>query len=139
MGNWHAWENLFLRSKISDVSLQNLMAFSVVNNTSVGSKRFLDFSSGHTWGRPVLACSAQGWRDAHAVGLVARTQARPARFERPQDPLHRVSDDDDPLAVSPRKFRQQIGGASGEGFQVVGLAEAVDTSSRSGPRHRRSR
>jgi hypothetical protein len=52
MGNWHAWENLFLRSKISDVSIQNLMAFSVVNNTSVGSKCFLDFSSGHTWGAP---------------------------------------------------------------------------------------
>ena len=52
MGNWHAWENLFLRSKTSDVSLVNLMAFSVVNNTSVGSKRFLDFSSGHTWGSP---------------------------------------------------------------------------------------
>ena len=52
MGNWHAWENLFLRSKISDVSLMNLMAFSVVNNTSVGWKRFLDFSSGHTWGSP---------------------------------------------------------------------------------------
>ena len=30
----------------------NLMAFSVVDNTSVGSKRFLDFSSGHTWGSP---------------------------------------------------------------------------------------
>lgn len=52
MGNWHAWENLFLRSKVSDVSIANLMAFSVVNNTSVGSKRFLDFSSGHTWGAP---------------------------------------------------------------------------------------
>jgi len=52
MGNWHAWENLFLRSKISDVSLMNLMAFSVVNNTSVGSKRFVDFSTGHTWGSP---------------------------------------------------------------------------------------
>ncbi|HLX63689.1 MAG TPA: glycosyl hydrolase family 28-related protein [Planctomycetota bacterium] len=52
MGNWHAWENLFLRSKKSDVSINNLMAFSVVNNTSVGSNRFLDFSSGHTWGAP---------------------------------------------------------------------------------------
>lgn len=52
MGNWHAWQNLFLRSKISDVSLQNLMAFSVVNNTSVGSKCFLDFTCGHTWGSP---------------------------------------------------------------------------------------
>ena len=52
MGNWHAWENLFLRSKICDVSIVNLMAFSVVNNTSVGSRCFLDFSSGHTWGSP---------------------------------------------------------------------------------------
>ncbi|NQT37205.1 MAG: hypothetical protein HQ581_06935 [Planctomycetes bacterium] len=52
MGNWHAWENLFLRSKVADVSIANLMAFSVVNNTSVGSKCFLDFSSGHTWGAP---------------------------------------------------------------------------------------
>ena len=52
MGNWHAWENLFLRSRVSDVSIVNLMAFSVVNNTSVGSNRFLDFSSGHTWGSP---------------------------------------------------------------------------------------
>jgi len=52
MGNWHAWENLFLRSKVSDVSIVNLMAFSVVNNTSLGSSRFLDFSSGHTWGSP---------------------------------------------------------------------------------------
>jgi hypothetical protein len=48
MGNWHAWKNLFMRSKISDVSLQNLMAFSVVDNTSVGSKCFLDFTCGHT-------------------------------------------------------------------------------------------
>ncbi len=52
MGNWHAWENLFLRSRVSDVSIENLMAFSVVNNTSVGSHCFLDFSSGHTWGSP---------------------------------------------------------------------------------------
>ena len=52
MGNWHAWQNLFLRSRVADVSITNLMAFSVVNNTSVGSKRFLDFSSGHTWGAP---------------------------------------------------------------------------------------
>lgn len=52
MGNWHAWENVFLRSRVSDVSIENLMAFSVVNNVSVGSRCFLDFSSGHTWGSP---------------------------------------------------------------------------------------
>ena len=52
MGNWHAWNNVFLRSKVCDVSIVNLMAFSVANNTSVGSRCFLDFSSGHTWGSP---------------------------------------------------------------------------------------
>jgi len=53
MGNWHVWESLFLRSRVSDLSSINLMAFSVVNNTSVGSRRFFDFSTGHTWGSPV--------------------------------------------------------------------------------------
>jgi len=52
MGNWHAWENLFLRSRIADVGIMNLMAFSVVNNTSIKSHRFLDFETGHTWGSP---------------------------------------------------------------------------------------
>ncbi len=52
MGNWHAWHNLFLRSRVADVGIINLMAFSVVNNTSVKSHRFLDFETGHTWGSP---------------------------------------------------------------------------------------
>ena len=52
MGNWHAWQNLFLRSKIADLSIENLMAFSAAGNVSVGSRTFLDFSSGHTWGSP---------------------------------------------------------------------------------------
>lgn len=52
MGNWHAWHNVFLRSRISDLSAANLMAFSVVNNTSFRSRRFFDFSTGHTWGSP---------------------------------------------------------------------------------------
>jgi peptidoglycan/xylan/chitin deacetylase (PgdA/CDA1 family) len=38
---------------------------------------------------------------------------------------HRVSDDDDPLAVSPRRFRHQMEALAAEGFQVVGLSEAV--------------
>jgi Pectate lyase superfamily protein len=53
MGNWHAWHNLFLRSRTADLATQNLMVFSVVNNTSVAARRFFDFSSGHTWGSPV--------------------------------------------------------------------------------------
>jgi hypothetical protein len=53
MGNWHVWESLFLRSRLADLSTMNLMAFSAVNNTSAGSRRFFDFSTGHTWGSPV--------------------------------------------------------------------------------------
>lgn len=53
MGNWHVWHCLFLRSRIADMSTKNLMVFSVVNNTSIGSHRFFDFSTGHKWGSPV--------------------------------------------------------------------------------------
>ena len=53
MGNWHAWHNLFRRSRIADVGAMNLMAFSVVGNMSIGSRCFFDFSTGHTWGSPV--------------------------------------------------------------------------------------
>jgi hypothetical protein len=53
MGNWHVWQCLFLHSTVADLSTQNLMAFSVANNVSIGSKCFFDFSSGHTWGSPV--------------------------------------------------------------------------------------
>jgi hypothetical protein len=53
MGNWHVWESLFLRSRVADLSSINLMAFSVVNNTSAGSRCFFDFGTGHTWGSPV--------------------------------------------------------------------------------------
>jgi peptidoglycan/xylan/chitin deacetylase (PgdA/CDA1 family) len=38
---------------------------------------------------------------------------------------HRVSADDDPLAVSPRRFREQMELLAAEGFQVVGLAEGL--------------
>lgn len=51
-GNFHAWHNLFLRSRVADIGTQNLMVFSFVGNTSIGSHRFLDFESGHTWGAP---------------------------------------------------------------------------------------
>lgn len=38
---------------------------------------------------------------------------------------HRVSDDDDPLSVPPRRFREQMGQLAADGYQVVGLSEAV--------------
>jgi peptidoglycan/xylan/chitin deacetylase (PgdA/CDA1 family) len=39
---------------------------------------------------------------------------------------HRVSDDDDPLAVSPRRFREQMELLAAGGYEVVDLAAAVD-------------
>ncbi len=49
-GNFHAWENLFLRSRVMDIGSKNLMVFSVINNTSIGSRQFLDWESGFAWG-----------------------------------------------------------------------------------------
>ncbi|MHB1038290.1 MAG: glycosyl hydrolase family 28-related protein [Pirellulales bacterium] len=49
-GNFHAYQNLFLRSRQADIGTANLMVFSFVNNTSVGSQCFLDFATGHRWG-----------------------------------------------------------------------------------------
>jgi peptidoglycan/xylan/chitin deacetylase (PgdA/CDA1 family) len=39
---------------------------------------------------------------------------------------HRVSDDDDPLAVPPRRFREQMDHLASEGFRVVDLLEALE-------------
>jgi peptidoglycan/xylan/chitin deacetylase (PgdA/CDA1 family) len=38
---------------------------------------------------------------------------------------HRVSNDDDPLAVPPRRFREQMDYLASAGFRVVGLLEAL--------------
>ncbi len=51
-GNFHGYGNLFLRSQKADIGTSNLMVFSFVNNTSIGSNCFLDFAGGHTWGSP---------------------------------------------------------------------------------------
>jgi hypothetical protein len=64
-GNFHAYECLFLRSRKADIGTANLMVFSFVNNTSIGSHCFLDFSGGHTWGSP---CSITGNRIVEPTG-----------------------------------------------------------------------
>lgn len=51
-GNFHAYQCLFLRSKKADIATVNLMVFSFVGNTSIGSQCFLDFAGGHSWGSP---------------------------------------------------------------------------------------
>ncbi len=64
-GNFHAYQCLFLRSKVADVGTANLMVFSFVGNTSIGSKCFLDFAGGHSWGSP---CSITGNRIVEPTG-----------------------------------------------------------------------
>ena len=39
---------------------------------------------------------------------------------------HRVADDGDPLAVPPRRFREQMDFLASEGFRVVGLPEVLE-------------
>jgi hypothetical protein len=51
-GNFHAYQSLFLRSKKADIGTANLMVFSFVGNTSIGSACFMDFAGGHSWGSP---------------------------------------------------------------------------------------
>ena len=51
-GNFHVYHNLFYRSKIMDIGTNNLMVFAIVNNTSIGSKCFLDWRSQMIWGAP---------------------------------------------------------------------------------------
>ena len=50
-GNFHVYRNLFLRSKEADVAIRNLMVFALVENTSIGSKCFMNWAD-FTWGSP---------------------------------------------------------------------------------------
>ena len=49
-GNFHAYQCVFLRSQKMDIGTANLMVFSFINNFSLGSKCFMDWAGGHTWG-----------------------------------------------------------------------------------------
>jgi len=51
-GNFHAWQCVFLRSKKMDIGAANLMVFSFANNFSMGSRCFMDWAGGHSWGAP---------------------------------------------------------------------------------------
>ncbi len=50
-GNFHAYKNLFLRSKDADVAIRNLMVFALVGNTSIASRAFMKWAD-FTWGSP---------------------------------------------------------------------------------------
>jgi peptidoglycan/xylan/chitin deacetylase (PgdA/CDA1 family) len=49
---------------------------------------------------------------------------------------HRVSDDDDPLAVTPARFRRQMDHLAAEGYRVVDLLTAVELLDASAPPER---
>jgi hypothetical protein len=66
-GNFHAYKNLFLRSKTADVAIRNLMVFALVENTSIGSKCFMNWAD-FTWGSPT---SVTGNRILEPAGELA--------------------------------------------------------------------
>lgn len=62
---------------------------------------------------------------ARSAWWLARTGGRPDADALRILLYHRVSDDDDPLAVPPRRFRQQMGHLAARGYRVVDLLEAL--------------
>jgi peptidoglycan/xylan/chitin deacetylase (PgdA/CDA1 family) len=57
---------------------------------------------------------------------LARTRGRPDREGLRILLYHRVADDGDPLAVPPRRFREQMDHLASAGFRVVNLVEALE-------------
>ena len=63
---------------------------------------------------------------ARSAVWLARTGGRPDEQVMRILLYHRVADDGDPLAVPPRRFRDQMDRLASEGFSVVGLLEALE-------------
>jgi peptidoglycan/xylan/chitin deacetylase (PgdA/CDA1 family) len=63
---------------------------------------------------------------ARSAVWLARTRGRPDERVVRILLYHRVSNDGDPLAVPPWRFRDQMDYLASEGFKVVGLLEAVE-------------
>lgn len=68
-GNYHVYNSVFLRSTEQDIASNNLMSFSFVGNTSVGSKTFLDWRGGHTWGSPALVMGNRIYQPTSGVAM----------------------------------------------------------------------
>jgi peptidoglycan/xylan/chitin deacetylase (PgdA/CDA1 family) len=62
---------------------------------------------------------------ARSAAWMARTRGRADTAGLRILLYHRVADDDDPLSISPRRFRQQMDHLATEGYTVVGLVEAL--------------
>ena len=63
---------------------------------------------------------------ARSVAWMARTRGRPDTGGLRILLYHRVAEDDDPLALPPRRFRQQMDHLASEGYRVVDLIEALE-------------
>ena len=62
---------------------------------------------------------------ARSAGWLVRTRGRPDMNGLRILLYHRVADDDDALALSPRRFREQMEHLASEGYSVVDLIEAL--------------
>jgi peptidoglycan/xylan/chitin deacetylase (PgdA/CDA1 family) len=62
---------------------------------------------------------------ARSAAWLARTRGRPDTSGLRILLYHRVADDDDALALSPRRFREQMEHLAAEGYRVVDLIEAL--------------
>ena len=76
---------------------------------------------------PSLPVPGQGGGDARPLGCLARAgrAATPTPGGLRILFYHRVSDDHDELAVTPRRFREQMDYLASEGYSVVDILEAV--------------
>ena len=63
---------------------------------------------------------------ARSVAWMARTRGRPDTGGLRILLYHRVAEDDDPLALPPRRFRQQMDHLASEGYRAVDLIEALE-------------
>jgi peptidoglycan/xylan/chitin deacetylase (PgdA/CDA1 family) len=80
----------------------------------------------------VTALARRAYRRGRATALRAWPATRPWSGVRVLG-YHRVSDDDDPLAVRPRRFAEHLDAAVQSGARPLRLADAADALSRGGP------
>jgi hypothetical protein len=121
-GNFHAYRNTFLRSKQADIGSANLMVFSFVDNTSIGSACFLDFRGGHTWGSP---CSITGNRIIDPTGEAAIRLGNGGPYLVMDNTIRTRSDRDQPVVEMTWGDQTFIGNT-----YTVPLAKAVKTAGR---------
>lgn len=77
-------------------------------------------------GRALPYLAKAGVTRARSGVWLARTRGRPDESGMRILLYHRVADDDDPLALAPRRFGEQMDWLASAGYRVVGLLEALE-------------